>query len=218
MRNKRAPRRPRRKQARRAKPAAKSSQMVTYNPMRQKPIVFKKTALYNVNGVSVMTGASAPIATVGGANAASMPDWGSITSLFNRYKMLKITYTFTLTTASAANGLDGDRLPKMFVRYNYDSNLTGAGVLGRFQECGDAKIFNFTADKTTFQYTYYPRCIEPVYLSGITTGYKLAKQQYIDVQYGTVPHYGIMWYVDFLAAGLLLTYDISYETAFKYEN
>jgi len=218
MRNKRAPRRPRRKQARRAKPAAKSSQLITLNAMNQKPIVFKKTSLYNVNGTTIMTGASVPISTVGGANASSMPDWGSITSLFNRYKMKKITYTFTLTTSSANNGLEGDRLPKMFVRYNYDSNLTGAGVLGRFQECGDAKVFNFTPDKTTFSYSYYPRCIEPVYLSGVSTGYKLAKQQYIDVQYGNVPHYGIMWYVDFLAAGLLITYDISYETSFKYEN
>lgn len=216
---KRQPKRPRRKMARKPrKSAVKASQMLTLNRTSNKPIIFKKSALYNVNGTNVMTGASVPISTVAGALASSMPDWGSITSLFNRYKMLKVTYTFTLTTSTASNGLDGDRLPKMFVRYNYDSNLTGAGVLTRFQECGDGKIFNFTADKTTFQYSYYPRAIEPVYLSGISTGYKLARQQYIDVQYGTVPHYGIMWYVDFLASGLLITYDISYETAFKYEN
>lgn len=193
------------------------SQAKTVNPQANKPMVFTKTALYIVNGTNVMNGTGLGIAQLGGALPASMPDWGSITNLFNRYKMLKVTYTFNLTTTTQTNGLDGDRLPKIMIRYNYDSNLTSSGILNKFQELPDTKQLQFTADKTQMTYSYYPRCIEPVYLSGISTGYKLARQQYIDVQYGTVPHYGIMWYVDFLTTGLAITYDITYKVAFKYE-
>ena len=214
---KRPAKRPRRKIARRPrKTAMKVGQALTYNPSKPKAQIFKKTSLYAVNGTNSYTGLGTPINFIGGALPASMPDWGSITNLYNRYKMLKVTYTFNLTTTSGTNGLDGDRLPKMSIRYNYDSNLLASNVPTRLQDSPNVKIFQFTTDKTQFQYTYYPRCIEPVYLSGISTGYKLAKQQFIDVQYGTVPHYGLMFNVDSLGLGLSLTYDISWETAFMY--
>ena len=216
---KRPAKRPRRKMVRKPrKTGMKVGQQLTYNPSSPRPQVFTKTSLYSVNGINAYAGASLPINFVGGALAATMPDWSSITNLFNRFKMLKVTYTFNLTTTTAANGLDGDRLPKMLIRYNYDSNLGAAGVPLRLQDSPNVKVFQFTADKTQFSYTYYPRCIEPVYLSGISTGYKLAKQQYIDVQYGTVPHYGLMFNVDFLSPGLFLTYDITWTTAFKYQD
>ena len=216
--NKRAPRRPRRKVARKSKPTTKVSQMITYNPNKPRPQLFKKTALYLSNGINILTGTGAAQTFLGGALAASMPDFGSITALYNRYKMRRITYTFNLSTTLQSNGLDGDRMPRMLIRYNYDSNLTGANVISRLQDSPNVKCFQFTPDKTTFSYSYFPRCIEPVYLSGISTGYKLAKPQYIDVQYGTVPHYGLMWTIDGLSTGLVITYDISYEIDFKYSD
>ena len=217
---KRPARRPRRKMARkvRSKNPAKTTQMTTFNRLTPKPQIFTKTALFVNNGTNSYIGAGLPITFLGGALAASMPDWSAITALYNRYKMRKVTYTFNLTTGSQSNGLDGDRLPRMFIRYNYDSNLTSANVQLRLQDQPNVKVFQFTADKTSFSYSYYPRAIEPVYLSGISTGYKLAKQQYIDVQYGTVPHYGLMFFVDALSTGLILTYDITWETAFSYSN
>ena len=208
----------RRRPKRRANRNVKVSQMITYNQTRPKPQTFVKTALYVVNGINSYTGLSIPITFLGGALASSMPDFSNITNLYNRYKMLKVTYTFSLSTTQPGNGLDGDRLPKMLIRYNYDSNLTTAGVLSALQDGVNVKSFQFTADKTQFSYSYYPRCIEPVYLSGISTGYKLARQQYIDCQYATVPHYGLMWYVDALSTGLFLSYDITYHMAFKYSD
>lgn len=215
---KRPAKRPRRKMGRkpRSNNPAKVMQLTTYNRSIPKPQTFTKTALFVNNGTNSYIGGGIPITFLGGALASSMPDWGVITSLYNRYKMRKITYTFNLTTTLQSNGLDGDRLPRMFIRYNYDSNQTSAGVQTKLQDLSNVKVFQFTSEKTQFSYSYYPRCIEPVYLSGISTGYKLAKQQYIDVQYGTVPHYGLMFYVDTLSSGLVLTYDITWETAFSY--
>lgn len=211
-----SPRRPTKGRKRTAKRTVRVAQLNTINPQIPKPQVFRKTAISTLSGASIIgTGVGVPI--IGGALASSMPDWSNIITLYNRYKMLKVTYTFNLQ-GTGGNTLFTLDLPKMLVRYNYDSNLTAAAVHARLQDVANVKQFQFTPQQTSFSYTYYPRCVEPVYLSLTATGYKLARQQFIDVQYGTVPHYGIMWYLDNLATGLQLTYDVSYETAFKYQN
>lgn len=193
----------------------KVSQLNTLNNRKIKPQVFVKTAIAQLSG-NVMTGANAAVTQLGGALASSMPDWTSIINLYNRYKMLKVTYTFHCQPTSSTGSLFSQDLPKMFVRYNYDSNLGVANIPIKMQEIPNVKQFQFTPDKTTFSYTYFPRCTEPVYLSLVSSGYKLAKQQYIDVQYGTIPHYGIMWYVDNIPLNVSISYDITWETSFKY--
>lgn len=214
---KRAPRRKAmRKRRTNPKPPVRVNQLQTVNNFIPKPQVFHKTALSTLSGASII-GTGQPVSILGGALASSMPDWASIIQIYNRYKMLKVKYTFNLQ-GTGGNTLFTIDLPKMIIRYNYDSNLTAAGVHAKLQDVANVQQFQFTPQQTSFSYTYYPRCVEPVYLSTVATGYKLARQQYIDTQYGAVPHYGIMWYLDNLATGLILTYDVSYETAFKYQN
>lgn len=214
---------PKRKMLRKRKSApkrvAKLGQLINLNTLRPKPQVFKKTALYAQNLTNVMVGAGTSVVQIGGALPSSMPDWSSIIALYNRYKMRKITYTFNLqSTAGATTSLYSYDLPRIFIRYNYDSNLGSGGVLAKLQECPNVKVHQFTPEKTTFSYSYYPHILQPVYLSALSTAYKIAPQQYIDIVYGTVPHYGIMWYVDNLTTSLSLTYDISWETSFKYQD
>lgn len=213
-------RRPRRKQIRRkrSKNPAKVSQLMTKNRFTPKSQVFVKTQLAYNNPLALeYVGAGTSLTSIGGATVGSMPDFSNITALYNRYKMLSVTYNWNLQTTGALSLYNYD-LPKMLVRYNYDANLTSAAVPTKLEAIPNVKQFQFTQDKTQFSYTYYPRANEPVYLSGISTGYKLAKQQYIDVAYSNVPMYGIMWYVDNLGTGLKLSLDITYKVAFKYEN
>jgi len=219
VRRKNPSKRPRRRPARKSnKPkAAKLNQMIVHNVSRPKPQIFRKTALFNQNTSNVITGSGVPTTLIGGALVQSMPDFTSITALYNRYKMKKITYTFNLQ-ATGGFSLFALDLPKMLIRYNYDSNLTGAGILAKLQEIDNVVQFQFTPEKTQFSYSYYPKTISQVYLSGIAIGYKLNPQQYIDKFYSDVPHYGIMWYIDNLATGLQITYDIAYEVSFKYQN
>lgn len=216
--NKRAPRRRVMRKRNRKARQMKVSQMITHNSFSPKPQVFRKVNLYNNNLGQVLTGTGASATLIGGAIPSSMPDWSSVIALYNRYKMLKVTYTFNIQPVPGSGAtLYSLDLPKILIRYNYDSNLASGSIITKLQEVPNAKQFQFTPDKTTFSYTYYPRCTEPVYLSSVLSGYKLARQQYIDVQYGTVPHYGIMAYIDNLATGLQLTFDVQYETAFKYQ-
>jgi len=209
---------PRRKMMRKPRSTGPTrvNQLRTINNSIPRPQRFVKTALSSISG-NQMTGAGAAITVLGGALVGSMPDWGNIANLYNRYRMNKITYTFNVQATGNATLYTYD-LPKIAVRYNYDSNLAAANVPTRIQEVNNFKQFQFTPEKTSFSYSYFPRCIEDVYLSAIASGYKLAKPQYIDVQYSTIPHYGIMWHVDNLANGLIITYDITWDVSFKYQN
>lgn len=209
-------RRPRRQIRKRHNPA-RVSQMRTQSSTKPKTQVFVKTQLaYNNPTALEYIGAAIPLTSLGGATVGAMPDFNNIITLYNRYKMLSITYNWNLQTTGALSLYNYD-LPKILIRYNYDANLTSSQVATKMEQIPNVKQFQFTQDKTQMSYTYFPRCNEPVYLSGVSTGYKLAKQQYIDVAYSSVPHYGIMWYVDKLETGLKLSLDITYKVAFKYE-
>jgi len=219
-RRKQIKRKPRRKQIRkpRSKPATTVSQMRTQNAFRPKPQVFMKTQLCDANPLALTyVGTGASYTSVGGATVGSMPDFLNISALYNRYKIMAITYNFNVQP-TGTGGLISFDLPKMTIRYNYDGNLVAGSLPIKFQDLNNVKCFQFTQDKTQFSYTFYPRCNEPVYLSGVSTGYKLARQQYIDCQYSNIPHYGIMWYADSIPVGVKICLDITYKVAFKYQN
>jgi len=204
------------------KNAAKSKQLNTYNklqPWVPRQQTFMKTSLGDLSG-AVIPGGDAPYWALGGVTGGTMPDWNNVILLYNRYKIKSVKYTYNVQPVSGVSLFNYD-MPKIYIRYNYDSNLSagllGANILAKMQEVSDVKVFQFTPEHTTFSYKWYPRCIEPVYLSSIATGYRLAKPQFIDTQYSTVPHYGVMYYLDKVTTGLKITIDIQYEIEFKYE-
>jgi len=208
-----------RKRTRGKSAKASSKQLITLNRVGPIPQVFKKISLADSSG-AVIIGGGAQYWAIGGVTGANMPDWTNILTLYNRYKIKSVSYTFNVQSTGSASLISFD-LPKLYIRYNYDSNLSagllGVNILAKMQEVPHVKQFQFTPEHTSFTYKFYPKCIEPVYLSSVSTGYKLARPQYIDTQYGTVPHYGIMYYFDFVASGIKITQDIQYEIAFKYE-
>jgi len=197
-----------------------ASQAKPINAMRTpKPQIFMKTLLSEVNpSALVYVGTGTFQSYIGGITAGAMPDFNNIITLYNRYKIMSCTYTWNLQANSVSQNLGQYDLPRISIRYNYDTALTSSNLISRMQELPNVKQFQFTAEKTQVSYTWYPRCNEPVYLSGVSTGYKLAKQQYIDAAYPSVPHYGIGWYVDRLSIGLSLSLDITYKVAFKYQS
>lgn len=202
----------------RTKPTTIVTQMRTQNPFRPKATIFVKTQLCDVNPLALTyIGTGTSFTAVGGVTVGSMPDFLNMSALYNRYKMMSVTYNWNVQPVGAGSLISFD-LPKLTVRYNYDGNLAASSLPAKFQDLNNVKQFQFTPDKTQFSYTYYPRANEPVYLSGISTGYKLARQQYIDCAYSNVPLYGIMWYADSIPVGVKICLDITYKCAFKYQN
>ena len=200
-----------------SKRTAVVSQIRNVNTQKLKTQVFTKTQLCESNPLALTyIGTGTHLSSIGGITVNAMPDFLNISALYNRYKIMSVTYNFNIQPVGTG-GLVSFDLPKMTIRYNYNSQLTSSTVMPNvFQDLNNVKQFQFTQDKTQFAYTFYPRCNEPVYLSLTATGYKLSKPQYIDVAYPSVPHYGIMWYADSVPVGVKICLDITYKVAFKY--
>lgn len=192
------------------------SQTVLYNKISDKPMHFVKT-LY---GAQVLTGASgAAMLGVLNFRVSDIADFTNIALLFNRYKINAVHVTFTLrSVAGTAGGLSSStQLPKIFCRYNYDSNAVAGTVGTRMQELNNVKTMSFTEDETVFRYTVIPRTVAPVYLSSVATGYELQKKTYIDSAYPTVPHYGIQFWIPALQTGDEIIMDYTYDFTCKYQ-
>jgi len=209
---KRAPRRPR-------KPTRKpqQQQVVVLNKRSDKPVRFVKTILSDfTGGIPSLVGTGTYVTGANSVSIGNVPDFGSIAQLFNRYKINKIHLTVrwkeTLTTGSLSVG----RAPTMWIRYNYDTNLALGSIPTKVQEGNNWRQISFTPDSTQHTYTFIPFTVAPVYLSQIATGYELQKKKYIDSAYQYVPHYGIMYYVDSLAVGQSISFDVTYDFSVKY--
>jgi len=192
-----------------------AKQLVCMNKMPDKPMRFVKT----IYGGVTLTGVSGPIYNSYSFSMNALADFNDIAILFNRYKLNKITHTFTLRSASGtAGGLSGStQLPKLFCRYNYDSNIVSSNIPSTLQEANNVINHTFTEDSTVFQYSIVPRTIQPVYRSTLLTGYELQKRTYIDAAYPDVPHYGLMIWTPFLANGDEILIDITYDFSMKYQ-
>ena len=164
-----------------------------------------------------ITGADASYGTNYAIQADAMPDWSVISALYNRFRLDKVTYTFTLIDPSVSTpNLVTARLPELLMRYNYDSGAptptgTTMGALGNVVST------KLTLDQNRVSYTWIPKTVSPLYLGLTTSGYKLNAPLFIDVAYGGVPHYGMSLVVDFLAAGLTILIDVEYHVTMRYE-
>jgi len=194
---------------------AKTSQLQVFNKMPDKPLRYVKS----IYGFQTLVGVAGPIYQATSFTVGSLPDFNDIAILFNRYKLNRVTATFTLRSAAGSAGGLGNstQLPKLFVRYNYDANITAANIPQTLQEVNNVICHSFTEDSTVLRYTCVPRTIAPVYRSALLTGYELQKKSYIDCAYSDVPHYGLMIWVPYLAAGDEILIDYTYDFVVKYQ-
>jgi len=193
----------------------KVARNTTFDIIPRQTLRTKKTAL----GITTIAGANSSIGQTSYFTLSSMPDYAQISALFNRYRINKIKFVFSLIDNSSADtpNFSNVRLPKIYMRHCYDSNLSSGSVnTALIGQMNNLASFQMTQENTRIEYTVYPRTIGPVYLSGVSNAYSLNKQLFIDSTYNTVPHYGILWYVDYLVSGLNLLVDLEYDVTWQY--
>lgn len=188
-------------------------QLVLHNPTtKSNQFQVRKTEFLHTS----FTGAGFPTGAVALQSIASMPDISDFVNVFDEYKINKITWTFTLKLVTTSTTLDDHTMPKLLVRYNYDSNLTSASAtFAAMQELNDVLSYQFTPQKTQIKYEFSPKTVTPVYLSLVATGYKTNPATWISTQYTGVPHYGIQIAIDYLAAGLIVEIDQEWDVSFR---
>lgn len=199
----------RRKRAAKKKVVKARGQMVQYNRVGTNYFRSSKTYL---NRVQYTPGV---VNTIINPQVNAMPDLGNIAAIFSYYRINKITYTFRwqdMDSASNTNTLSSVVQPTLYICHNYDGNVTNA--TGITERKGSRSI-TFTPERNVFTFTVYPKTISPVYLSSVASGYTINKSRWIDLDYSTVPHYGVLLYIDNVPPGTIVNQTETWDVSFK---
>lgn len=203
-----------RMQNRRKPKVARAGQLTHYNGNMAQQIRASKTSL-NV-ATYVGTAAGGTVNTIINPLLTGMPDLPYYQSLFAYYKIRSVRYTFkwfdTDSSASSTSTLNNVVQPKLYICKNYDGNLTNANNL---VEKKGVVAFTFTPEQTEFQFTVYPHTLSPVYYSNTASGYKKNPQCWIDCDYVSVPHYGVLLYIDSIPLGTAISRTENWTVDFK---
>lgn len=133
--------------------------------------------------------------------------FNQLNTLFDRYKIhgIKVTFIpewnigFTTATSSA--------LPVMKVVHDYDdSSVPTVGDVWARQ----GKIYRLTRPVSCY---IRPKIANTVYNGAVTSAYSVAKAPYLNMSYGSVPHYGLKFAVKDLPTGAVNT--IRVETTYS---
>lgn len=147
--------------------------------------------------------ATAPIVLTKGAvdagfgqtfELAQLINFGELQSLYDQYCIDKVQYIIELATPFISNGV----YPFVSVAPDYTDATTPISVTSVL-ELAQAKVFQFSPERTRFSLTLKPRPAMSAYASAVSTGYAIPDG---DVWFATadsgVDHYGLkVWLSDY---------------------
>lgn len=152
-------------------------------------------------------------------SAGGMPEFSQYTPLFNEFKFYKIKYTFRLATLEQT---DNANVPRLYVRYTYDSTDTVTPTVALMQQLTNVKMHTFEPGALSCSYTVYPRVPVPTYIdmTGSTIasafGSTATKQLWLDTLNSSTPHFGIKWVITGLDTGQAVYIDREWTVGFRY--
>jgi len=194
----------------------KPQQLDIINQQPVRAVTLKKSYIY----YSSIVGASAQTGSVVQFTAGNIPDFANMATLFNRYRLSNVKFTFRVVDTAPADGsnISTLRLPSMLVRKNQDPNLAVASsTMAYLQQMDNVTHFQFTPDQTQFQFNVQPSVGRMIPIAGATTGIVQGPPPFIDMTYSNVPHLCVAFAVDHLATGLSLVFDVEWTVDLKYE-
>lgn len=190
---------------------SQSGQTMKYNNALTQYHRARKTVL-----TSTYFSPASAISYVYNPTVGAMPDLANYTALFTHFRIESFSVTFRWVDDGTQAGVDLQTVqqPVLNICFNDDGNLSTvtSTVIG---EKRNVVQHTFTAEKSVFTYTFYPKTISPIYYSSVASGYKLNKKEWIDCDYSATPHYGIAVYIDQLPVGTRLNVDHHYDVSFK---
>lgn len=144
-----------------------------------------------------------------------LPGLTDYTSLFDYYKIsgVKLRITTFLDANSQAPG--NSFFPKMYSCIDYDdANVpTDSDEMRQRTNC---KI-RWLAPNRSYSVFLRPKYLKNVYISGVSSGYEIGKQQWLDLSNTNIPHYGFKYVIEnlFPDLGQCVQIEATYYLSFK---
>jgi len=126
--------------------------------------------------------------------ASQVINWSELSALYDQYCIDKVQYVWELATPFISNGV----YPYVAVAPDY-TDATAPISASNVLELAQAKVFQFSPDKTRFAVTLKPKPAMQAFLSGVTSGYAIPSgDTWFASDNSTVDHYGIkVWLNDY---------------------
>lgn len=141
------------------------------------PIVFPKTGFD--------TGSSTQF------EAAQVINWSEIAALYDQYCIDKVQFVFELATPFISNGV----YPYLVVAPDYTDVVAPSSVNAAL-ELAQAKVFQFSPEKTSFTVTLKPRPAMSAFATGLTSGFAVPSGDvWFSTESSTVDHYGLKYWI-----------------------
>lgn len=145
----------------------------------------------------------------------AMPDYAQLAQVFAHYMINSITLTFRFMDITSDDTFTLDNVPSchLYIAHNYDSTLNDASHVA---EKRNMVSHTFTKEKNLFSYTVYPKTVSPVYLSAVSTGYKVNPKVWVEKSYQSVSHYGALLWIPSIPVGTRVACDYTYNVSWKH--
>lgn len=131
---------------------------------------------------------------------SNLPGYTEFTALFDQYRLNCVVANFVWrssglsTIETANNNLVG--MPIMYSVIDLD-DATAPASISEIQEYGKHKTTYFSTSRRHKSFKIYPRNLNTIYRSGVTSAYTLGRRKaWLDITTTDTPHYGFKWAID----------------------
>jgi len=127
---------------------------------------------------------------------ADVPNYQEFLALFQSYRLCGIKVSFFLDTGTSLS--PKIHMPILHTAIDYNTTLFGtAFTLNGLYQMSTYKRSFFTSSRQMHSRYLKPRVQSMIYESTTSTGYTTSRRSaYITMNDNTVPHYGLIWYVE----------------------
>lgn len=129
-----------------------------------------------------------------------VPGLSDFTSLFDYYKISGVKLRFTTLLDPTSQAAGNSFYPKLYTAIDLDDDTppTSSDDLRQRANC---KI-HWLQPNRSYDIFLRPRYLKNVYISGVSTGYEIGKQTWLDLSNTNIPHYGLKFVIENLANDL----------------
>lgn len=123
-----------------------------------------------------------------------IPGLSDFTSLFDYYRISGVKLRFTTYLDPNSQAAGNAYFPKLYTAIDMDDDAAPLSS-DDLRQRTNCKI-RWLAPNRSYGIFLRPKYLKNVYISGVSTGYEIGKQTWLDLSNTNIPHYGLKYVVE----------------------
>lgn len=123
-----------------------------------------------------------------------VPGLSDFTSLFDYYMLTGVKVRFTTLLDPNSQAAGNSYFPKIYTAVDNDDD-TAPLSSDDLRQRSNCKI-RWLGPNRSYDIFLRPKYLKNVYISGVSTGYEIGKQTWLDLSNTNIPHYGLKYVIE----------------------